>query len=632
MPLEALSLEAWFTVGTIALIIAALVTNRIGADVAMVGGLTLLLVGDFVLGQLLDLGTILQIGPAIRGFAHPAVLMIAALFVVAAGLQETGGMEMIAQRVLGRPKTITGAQLRLMAPVAFMSAFMNNTPIVAMYLPIISDWARKLQISPSKLFMPLSFAAILGGKITYIGTASNITVMLLYLQYLRSNPPWLGALGVTEPSPQTQFWGIACLGIPTTVAGIALILLLSRWLLPTRKPADIAMPEARKYQVEMIVRPESPIVGKTIEEAGLRHLTGLYVTQIERRGNVLPAVGPDERLQSGDRLGFVGVLESVVDLRKIRGLEPATDQVEKVAADRQQRTLVEAVVSRNSPLVGQTVRTSQFRTVYNAAIIAVYRDGQHINTKIGDITLQPGDTLLLDTHAGFVKAYRNSGDFYLVSRVEGTRPIRHERSWVALVILGALVFLLTATRTPPVTAALFCAMAMVVTRCVTGTVARSSINWQVLIVIGAALGLGEALTATGAASSISTYIMAACKGVGVSENPHAMLFVIFMLTAISCQLITNNGAAVLMFPIAMATARGLGAGGAIGVNPEPFVFCLMVAAGSSFMSPVAYQTNLMVYGPGGYRFLDYARLGAPLTLLLAIICTLVAPMFFPFRP
>ena len=624
-----MSPQAWFTLGTIALVIAALVSNRISVDVAMIGGLTLLLVGDFVAQTLFgSLGIWADLGTAVKGFAHPALLMIGALFVVAAGLQETGGMEAVAQRLLGRPRTVAAAQLRLMVPVALMSGFMNNTPIVAMYLPIVNDWARKLRISPSKLFMPLSFSAILGGKITYIGTASNIVVMGMYLAFwkLDENRQWMTALGVEEVSERVRFWGVAALGIPTTVAGIALVILSSRWLLPERRPADATPHDTRRYQVEMEVKADSPIVGKSVEEAGLRHLPGLYLTQIEREGNSLPAVSPDERLQANDRLAFAGILESVMDLRKIRGLVPATDQVEKVSADRRLRTLVEAVVSRNSPLVGRTVRESQFRTVYNAAIIAVYRDGQHIHAKIGDIAMQPGDTLLLDTHTGFVNAYRNTGDFYLVSNVEGSRPIRFERAWLSLGILGALVVMLTSVPIHPVVAALLCAMAMVVTRCVTGTVARGAINWQVLIVIASALGMGEALIYTGAAHEITQSLLAACDGVGIGTNPHAMLFVMFALAALFSQLITNNGAAVLMFPIIMATARDLG------VSPLPFVFVLMVAAGSTFMSPVAYQTNLMVYGPGGYRFMDYVRMGAPVTLLVAVLSTVFAPLFFPFHP
>ena len=625
-----MTIGAWFTIIVIAAVIAALISNRISVDVAMVGGLTLLMVGDFVLHEWLDYGPVLGVMDAIKGFAHPAIMMIGALFVVAAGLNETAGMEVIARKVLGRPKSIAAAQFRLMAPVAVMSGFMNNTPIVAMYLPIVSDWCRKMRISPSKLFIPLSYASVLGGKLTYIGTASNIVVLGLFAQFVSNSgdeqtQAWLEATGATEVSSAMQFWGVGLIGVPCTIAGIAFIMAASKWLLPERKPAIDVRDDARKYEVMMEIRPDSPIVGQSIEDAGLRNLPGLYLTEIDREGQKRTAVSPGEILRAGDILGFAGILESVVDLRKIKGLVPATDdQVRKVRREQAPRTLVEAVIARNSTLVGQTVRASQFRTTFNAAIIAVHRFGHKIDKKIGDIVLQPGDTLLLDTHAGFVKAHRNSRDFYLVSMVEGSRPVRHERAWIALTILAVFVILLTATPVHPVLAAFFCAMAMIGTRCATGTIARESINWTVLIVIGCALAMGKAMETTGAAQEIAHSLLEPCKAMGLGSQ--SMLFVLFMIAAIFSQLITNNGAAVLMFPIVMATAQELG------VAPEPFVFTLMVGAGASFMSPVAYQTNLMVYTAGGYTFMDYVRLGTPLTILTALVATLVVPLFFDLAP
>jgi len=611
-----MTLEAWYTLGVIGAVIAVLIAHKMSIDVAMMGGLTMLLLGDVFLP-----GDILSVSHAIEGFSHRAIILIAALFVVAAGMQETGGMALIAQPLLGRPKTIAGAQLRLMGPVAIMSAFMNNTPIVAMYLPIVSDWAKKLRISTSKLYLPLSFASILGGRITYIGTASNIVVMGLFLQYF-SDPKNASIVeGIKELSAGEQFWGIAWIGIPTTLVGLAYLILVSRWLLPERKPADENSLDARKYQTEMIVLPDSPIVGKTIEEAGLRHLPGLFLTQIERQGRTRTAVSPEERLQPNDRLAFAGILESVIDLRKIRGLIPATDQVAKVGAPRSSRILVEAVIARNSPLVGQTVRAAQFRTVYNAAIIAVHRNGQQIKKKVGDIMLQPGDTLLLETHTDFAKAYRNSDDFYLVSTVEDSRPIRHERAGIAIGILTLLIILFTLTDIPQVISAFLCAALMIGSRCVTGTIARSSINWQILIVIAAALGMGRALETTGAAEHIAHQVTD--LGHYLSLGPHGMLFIVFILAAGFAQLINTSGAAVLMFPITMNIAAELE------VSPVPFAFVLMAAASASFISPMSYQTNLMVYGPGGYRFTDFVKIGFPLTVLLAILAVVIAPLVFP---
>lgn len=617
--------EAWFAVAVVVMVIAVLATDRVNTDVAIMGGLTLLLIGDAVHGGILPLGD------ALRGFAHPAIFMIGSLFVVAAGLTETGAIAMVAQRLLGRPKTVVGAQLRMMFPVSVLSGFMNNTPIVAMYLPVINDWARQLGVSPSKLYMPLSFSAMLGGKISMIGTASNVLVIGLFVTFINARidaevagttDAWLSTLGVVPFSAREQFWNVGLLGVPTTIAGILLIAALSRWLLPERRAAAQGLLDSRRYQVEMLVQPDSPIVNQTIEEAGLRNLPGLYLTQIERGDKLLHAVGPDQKIEADDVLAFAGILESVVDVRKIRGLVPATDQIEKVQGTQQERRLVEAVVAHNSPLVSSTVRQSNFRTRFNAAIIAVHRNGEVVKSKIGDIMLRAGDTLLLDTHEGFVATHRNNDDFYLVSNVEGSRPIRHEHAGISLSVLVVLVLLLTLTTVPPVIAALSCAGLMVVTRCVGGTRARSYVNWQILIVIGGALGLGESLQHTGAAHQIAQLMLNTADGL----SAQSVLLMVFAVTALFAQVITSYGAAVLMFPIAMASAETLS------VNPEPFAITLMVAAGSTYLTPVAYQTNLMVYGPGGYKFLDYMRLGLPLTVLVGAISVVLAPFFFPFVP
>jgi len=606
-------LEIALTLVILALLVGALVSSKVGADTAMVSALTLLI----VIGAI-DAKT------AIAGFADSAVLMIAALFVVATGLTETGAIQMLSEKLLGKPKSMTAALLRMMVPVAGLSAFMNNTPIVAMYLPVIDDWARKLRISPSKLMMPLSFAAILGGACTLIGTSTNIAVNGLYVDYFMAHEAELVEQGLTLPSTSKQFWWVGVVGAPAAVIGIVMIVFTSRWLLPERRPPEGEGEDARRFTVEIEVEAGCPLIGKSIEQAGLRQLPGLFLSEIERGGDIIPAVAPEEILCAGDRLIFVGVVESVVDLLKIRGLKPATDQIEKVETDRRNRTIVEAVVSHNSPLVRRTVRQSQFRTRYNAAIIAVHRGGIRIKKKIGDIVLLPGDTLLLSTHAGFVPAFRNSDHFYLVSSVEGTRVVRHERAFLALGIMGALVLLLTVPipglKLEPVGAGLLAAVAMVLSRCCTGTVARASINWQVLIVIASAIGIGRAMDQTGTAQWIADGIFSVVGSLG----NHAALAGLFLSTTIFAQLVTNKAAAVLMFPITMAVARDMG------VSPEPFVVTLMVASACSFLSPVGFVTNLMVYGPGGYRFTDYTRLGAPLTVMVLILTLILAPLVFPF--
>jgi len=594
--------EAWFSVASLIALIGVLLSNKLPVEVAMLAALVAnIAVGGLTLEQ------------ALVGFSHPAVILIGALFVVAEGLSETGATQRVAEGLLGRPQSAPMAQLRLMIPVGILSGFMNNTPIVAMYMPIVGDWARKIRISPSKLFLPLSFAAILGGRLTAIGSSSNLVILGLY----RAMIPPEEAL-----SASMQFWAPAALGLPTLAIGIAFVVLTSRWLLPERRPAVSTTLDARRYTVQMQVQPDSPIVGKSIESAGLRQLPGLFLSDIEREDGLLPAPPPHTLLEPGDILSFAGILESVVDLRKIRGLVPATDQIHKLGAELGDRTLVEAVISHNSPLVGSSVRESRFRTTYNAAIVAVHRNGEQVKAKVGDIRLRAGDTLLLETHRGFVDGYRNSDDFYLVSAVAGSAPVRHEKAGVALAIFGALIACLSFTNLPPVVLGLAAAIAMVASGCAPIGVARTSINLQVIVVIACALGLGAAIQHSGAAHHIATELLAACKQLGF--GPSGMLFVTALMAALFAQALTNNGAAAVMFPITMATAQELG------VSATPFVFVLLLGCGLSFATPIGYQTNLMVYGPGGYRFADFTRIGLPLTILLAGVGAFLAPLFFSF--
>ena len=596
-----MSFEAWFSVVSIVAIIGALLSNRVPVERRCWPAPHETAVGSLDLHQ------------ALARFAHPAVVLIAALFVVADGLAETGATARIAAGLLGRPSSVAVAQLRLMIPVGLLSGFMNNTPIVAMYMPIVSDWARKIRISPSKLFLPLSYAAILGGRLTAIGSSSNLVILGLY----RDQAPAGGAL-----SPALQFWGPAALGAPTMALGIAFVVLASRWLLPERRPAVATTLDSRRYVVQMEVSADSPIVGKSIEAAGLRHLPGLYLSEIERGDQLLPAPPPHQILQAGDLLSFVGILESVVDLRKIRGLLPATDQIHKLRPGQGDRTLVEAVVSHNSPLVGRSVRESRFRTTYNAAIVAVHRNAEQIRAKVGDIRLRAGDTLLLETHRGFVDGYRNSDDFYLISAVDGSKPVRHEKAWVALAIFGALVAAMAFSGVPPVILGLAAAVLMVTTGCAPIGVARASVNLQVIVVIACALGLGGAIQHSGAAQYLASEMLKACGALGF--GPQGMLLVVTLLAALFAQALTNNGAAAVMYPVTIATAQGLG------VSATPFVFVLLLGCGLSFATPIGYQTNLMVYGAGGYRFSDFTRIGVPLTLLLAVAGAVLAPLFFPF--
>jgi di/tricarboxylate transporter len=481
---------------------------------------------------------------------------------------------------------------------------MNNTPLVAMMIPAVADWARRFRISPSKLMIPLSYAAILGGTCTLIGTSTNLVVNGLLL----SNTDYAGV----------KMFDLIWIGVPTAIIGIIYTMITSRFLLPARQPAVSSLSDFKEYSVQMTVDPNGPLVKRSVEQAGLRHLVNLYLAEIEREGQLVETT-PETILQANDTLVFVGAVESVVELNKIRGLLPATDQVFKLEAPRANRTLIEAVVSDSCPLIGKSIRDGKFRSIYDAVVIAVARNGERLKNKIGDIVLREGDTLLLEARPAFVDQQKNSRDFYLISKLENSNPPRHEKAITSMLILLAMVLLASFSILPMFQAAILGAGAMILTRCVSSRRAKNSIDWSLLVVIASSFGIGRALEITGAADVLANSL------IGIANsNPYITLSVIYFVTMLFTELITNNGAAALIFPIALATSQNLG------VDFMPFVFAIMMAASASFATPIGYQTNLMVLGPGGYRFGDFIRIGLPLNLILWICSSLLIPLIWKF--
>jgi di/tricarboxylate transporter len=591
--------EAWFTVGVVCLLIIGLARNFGPPDLLALGGLTLLI----VVGKLSGSTRLPSPEDAVANFGSTALVTVGVLFVIVTGLTQTGAMHLLTHRLLGRPESETQALLRLLPPVAALSAFLNNTPIVAMFLPVVDDLCRKTGLSQSRLFLPLSYAATFGGLCTLIGTSTNL---IINGEIARAG---LEPLGMFELS-----W----VGIPCAIAGMMYILVFSKILLPDRRPAISLSDDPRQYTVEMTVLSGGPLVGQSVEKAGLRHLPGLFLAEISRADDVIPAVAPTEKLQADDRLVFVGIIESVVDLKKIRGLVPSDEQAATVNVPDTHRCLIEAVVSNRCPLIGKTIRDGQFRSTYNAAVLAIARSGERINAKLGDVVLQPGDTLLLESHTAFAKKQRNSQDFFLVSSVENSAPIRHGQAGIALAIMAAMVAVVTIDLLDIMTAAMVAAGLMVGTRCCTGTEGRRSVDISLLLVIGSALGLGKALETSGAAATIAEAIINFAGG-----NERAVLVALYLVTMIFTELITNNAAAVLMFPIALASAKNLGVD-----DPRPLIVAVMIAASAAFVTPFGYQTNLMVYGPGGYKYSDYVRFGLPLGLLFMTICVILVPLIW----
>ena len=586
--------EAWLTLAVVMACFGMMAFTWISADIIMSAGLTILL----VTGVLLP-------GEALAGFSNQGMLTVAVLYVVVSGLTETGAVSWIVQNILGRPRNIRRAQARLMTPTAILSAFLNNTPVVAVFVPAVKVWAQRNNLSLSKLLIPLSYASIVGGTCTLIGTSTNLVV----------NGLLVDQVGL----PGLNMCDLAWIGLPITVTVFLFVLIFSQQLLPDRKEPLVHDDSMREYTAEMMVEEGSPLEGCSIEAAGLRCLGGLYLAEIERNDTILPAVEPHERLEANDRLIFVGAIESVVDLHSIRGLVPATNQVFKLEGARKDRRFFEAVVSGTCPLVSKSVREGRFRTRYHAVIIALARNGERLHGKIGDMVLRTGDTLLLEARPNFIDQQGRSRDFLLVSEIGGFHPPNHKGAPVALSITIGMVALAASGLLSMLEAALVAAGLMIVSGCTRGQAARQAPDWQVLVVIATSFGIGAALQKSGAAGVLADGIISLAGG-----SPWATLVLVFTATALLTAIATNNVAAVLAFPIALSAAHHMN------VDVMPFAITIMVAASASFATPIGYQTNLMVYNAGGYRFTDFVRIGLPLTLLVGLVTVGLVPLIWEF--
>lgn len=562
---------------------------------------------DFVFAGVLTIIIILGIvtpAQALVGFSNEGMLTVGALYIVATGLKETGGVQLIIQKLLNKPNGIRSIQARIITPIMGMSAFLNNTPIVASFIPALQEWGRKYRVPVSKLLIPLSYAAILGGTCTLIGTSTNLII---------------NGLLISEKNVYLNLFEPAYIGVPIAVAGFIYLITFGRKLLPDISSAYSSFENTREYTIEMILKPGSPIENSTVEEAGLRHLPGLFLVEIIRDGAIMAAAEPDEVLLGGDRLIFTGLVDSIIDLQSMQGLEPATDQVFKLDTPRRDRHLIEAVVSQTNPLNGKSIKDGEFRNRFGAVVVAVSRKGERIEKKVGDIVLNTGDILLMEAPRDFMQRYKYSSDFLLVSTLSNKGTLNYQKSSWAWTILGVMVLLATLNILSMFQASFLAAGAMVITGCVSVNDARSSIDWQVLIVIASALGIGNALQVTGVAESLAgTFIGFA------GDQPYLALIAVYLVTWMLTELITNNAAAVLIFPFALSIATSLD------VNYMPYVMTIMFAASASFATPIGYQTNLMVYGAGGYRFSDFLKIGLPLNLIVAIITILLVPVVWPF--
>ncbi len=583
--------EGWFTLVCLGTMFVLLVKEVFGPDL-VVGGTVVVLWLTGVIDET----------EATRGFASAQVLTVALLFVVAAALRDSGALRLVTGRLLGSAATPTTALARLLGPTVALSAFMNNTPLVAMLTPAIRNWAKRRRVPPSRLLMPISFAAILGGACTLIGTSTNLLVGGL-----------MEAAGIKEPLGMFETGLVA---LPAAVVGTIYLLTIGQKLLPDRRAPDQELADNREFSVRLTVQAGCSFIGKEVETAGLRHLEGLFLFEIVRGQDSLLPVRPTDRIREGDELVFVGVGATVAELLSTPGLVPSPSEdgpaPAKTAA---QRTLHEIVIPERSPLIGLNLREASFRRRYDAAVVAVHRGGHRLIQKLGDVTLRSGDTLLVEAARGFRATFGTSQDFLILGLP--TQVGDTHRAWRSILVMVGMVGLMATGLISTLAASAAAVLLMLGSGCLRLARARTAVDVSVVVLLASSFGLAAAVQNSGLAKLLA----GAMAHLG-AFGPVVALAGIYLLTAVLTEVLSNAASAALTFPVALATAAETGA------DPRPFCIAVAIAASMSFATPIGYQTNLLVYGPGGYKFTDFTRVGLPLAVLVFLVSMVCIPWFW----
>ncbi|WP_406944924.1 SLC13 family permease [Halobacillus sp. SY10] len=585
-----MTFEMIFVVTAIILMLVGLYLEIARADLIVFATLFLFLLLDFVTPE-----------QALVGFSNQGMLTVALLFIVARVFEKSGLVERLMSAFLAKANTHTGALSRLVIPVAGFSAFLNNTPIVVTLTPIIRRWSSDHNISPSKFLLPLSYASILGGTITLMGTSTNLVIHGLLLDFNTDG---------------FSFFQLAIVGIPITIVGLVYLIFFGPKVLPDHRSLIERVNENTKdYLSEMVVLEGFPYKNQSVEAASLRNLKGLYLIEIIRGTEKISPVTRDTKVQVGDRLIFTGMMSTIADLQKRKGLQLDTGTDLSLDDLKNGNTkLQEVVVSYQSSLLGQTIKQSGFRETYDAAVMAVHRNDERVEGKIGDIVPKAGDLLLIVSGLSFEEKSKEQRDFYVTSPVGNSTFYENEsKGWFALILLMSMIVLVTFQLLSIFKAMVITVGVLIVTKIISPKQAKAAVQFQVLLLIASALGIGNVIIQTGTAEWLADHLVQNLQPFGIL----AILVSIFILTNLFTEFITNNAAAVIMFPIAYEVAVESG------IDPMGMAILVAIAASASFLSPIGYQTNLIVYGPGGYHFKDYIRTGLPLSIIVMVITVFV---------
>ena len=551
---------------------------------------------------------------AISGFANPAVITIALLFVLSHALQKSGILEYMVIRLnkLTERSRFLGLFVFLIS-VALASAFVNNTAIVAIFIPLTIRLAQKYNLSPSKLLMPLSYIAIIGGTLTLVGTSTNLLVNSIYVNSISSSPP----LGMFE---------FAKFGLVMLVIGMAYLLIAVPFLIPSRTVTSSLTKSYHMggYLTELKVSAESPLVGRTCKERAVNKNYDITVLDILRDGKLISKNIRDTFIHPEDILFVRGSLENFLRMKEVEKVTMLTD--EKLTQDElihDDNTLVECLITNQTDLVGKSLMEINFRRRFGSFILAIRREGEILRKKIAHVVLQAFDTLLIYGPIEKIKELSDSGDFIVLGEIEATLQ-KHKYWWVSVAVILGTVILAALGIVPILKGALIGAIFLLVIRVITANEAYQSINWQVIVLIAALIPLGIVIQKSGTAFWIGTVLNDIANTFNPLIRPTIMLSLVYLVTIILTEMTSNAATAIIMTPIAISAAQQMG------LDPRTFVFAVCFAASASFITPIGYQTNLMVYGPGGYKFTDYVRVGLPLAIVLWCIATWLIPILWPF--
>lgn len=587
------SLHAWITIVTVLSMFTVLLFTKLRADLVFLAAIAIL----FVTG-------VLDEKEAFSGFSSPSVVVIGVLFIVVAGLTYTGVLQWIVKHLLGQPDSYFKAVVRLMLPVAALSSFLSNTTVVTLFVNIVKMWSRKLGISPSKLLIPLSYASGMGGVCTLIGTPPNLIISGLYADNT----------GHTMNIMATAIPGLFCLFV-----GILSIIALRR-LLPERKAPENAFEATSEYTVELLVPSDSRLIGKKIGQAGLVNVRGGSLIELVHFDTVVSPVPEDEPIMGGDRLVYSGQVDEILNLKESHGLVNADHYVfsmNEIEKNRQFRT---AYVTFGSSLIGKKIGECAIEKENNMVLVAVARRGQRIAESPRNVMLKAGDTLLFECPANIninMESLASQMQFFDSPEVPniGAGTVLSTTIMLAMVVISALGVM------PLLQCAFLAAAAMLLLRCCTPEQAMKSINWDILMVFAGSVVLGMAIQKTGIAERMAFGILDIC-----GTNPIVVMTAICLVGTFITEFISNTAAGAMFFPIMFNAAEKLG------YEPFPFLIALMISVSSSFATPIGSPTHMLVYGPGGYRFSDFIRIGLPMNFIILAANILIVNMVYPLTP